>query len=498
LDLNHCKSEHRLAKAKESTDRLVLVNPKMDIRASPVSQVINKSAPVSLGWVRLLTVCIAPMFAYYLLVLMPSRPGSSILGVHVRLRHLPLIVVAGIGVLYSLIKWFHQRRWLSEKHLKGLTAASISLLVSTVAADAGYSAYLKHSTVQQVLDNAEPTFHRFSPTKQNFEIFKPNVSVIANIYGELYSPEWMKSPTLANFLLERRTISVTIDENGFRNTTPLSQAHIFALGDSFTYGDATTQERIWPTLLEKKLSRRVYNLGVPGTSPKQQLMLLEYVLREKADSARIEHLLWTIYEGNDLEDSYEPLNSAQESRLATDIRKMVETIKESSVINQLMVATSRFRSTHVVDGVKLAFPVYHSSRFGYRAFRPDFIEETSRSASYVLGHTNRPLLDQTFRDMAILSRTKGFEVTVIIAPTDIRLYWRYFENAPSIPCESQFINYVETLAKGLGFHTINLSLLMQPYAKDELLYWRADSHWNERGNEVVAEIIAKQLASDQP
>ena len=100
--------------------------------------------------------------------------------------------------------------------------------------------------------------------------------------------------------------------------------------------------------------------------------------------------------------------------------------------------------------------------------------------------------------MANLSRTKGFEVTVIIAPTDIRLYYPYFENAPRIPGESQFINYVETLAKGLGVKTINLSRLMRPYAKDELLYWRDDSHWNERGNEIVAEIIAKQLASDQP
>jgi hypothetical protein len=47
----------------------------------------------------------------------------------------------------------------------------------------------------------------------------------------------------------------------------------------------------------------------------------------------------------------------------------------------------------------------------------------------------------------------------------------------------------------MGFETLNLFPLMQPYADKELLYLRDDDHWNARGNEVVAEVIARQLTT---
>ena len=53
-----------------------------------------------------------------------------------------------------------------------------------------------------------------------------------------------------------------------------------ALGDSFTLGWGVRQNEIWVELLEKKMQQPIYNLGVSGLSPKQELMLLEYLLQE--------------------------------------------------------------------------------------------------------------------------------------------------------------------------------------------------------------------------
>jgi hypothetical protein len=178
-------------------------------------------------------------------------------------------------------------------------------------------------------------------------------------------------------------------------------------------------------------------------------------------------------------------------------------IREQSVINGLRTGQIIFKwpsrtaeegDPYMVDGVRLIYPLYRSAQYGYALFYPQYIEAANKPESYVLDHPNRPLLDQTFKDMAGLSQKYGFKVTVVIAPSAPRLYASYFENFPPISERPYFINYVENLSKDLGFNVINLYPQMQSYAAKEYLYWRDDSHWNERGHEVVAEIIAKGLA----
>ena len=77
-----------------------------------------------------------------------------------------------------------------------------------------------------------------------------------------------------------------------------------ALGsDSFTFGWGVTDGATWPDLLETALGRCVYNLGVNGASPAQEEMLLDDLFsRDTALAPR--RVLWALYEGNDLEDSY--------------------------------------------------------------------------------------------------------------------------------------------------------------------------------------------------
>ena len=45
----------------------------------------------------------------------------------------------------------------------------------------------------------------------------------------------------------------------------------------------------------------------------------------------------------------------------------------------------------------------------------------------------------------------------------------------------------------MHFGVVNLLTLLQPYAGSEMLYYRDDHHWNERGNEVVARLLQAAL-----
>jgi hypothetical protein len=476
-------------------------------------------------WVRFAALALGLTLTYFAIVLFYKE---VVFGVQVRMGYLALPIGLVSGSFYWVVRWAAKRQRVSANHLKNLTVAGVSMVVSLVSADIGFSVYRNMTTprsrfadwnYERTTDNhiwtGESEPYSYYPTEENFLLYKPYVAKNADVYGEFYYKKLLSSPTLASSVLELRHVSFSIDEYGFRETTPLHRAHIFALGDSFVFGWSISQDKTWVERLEGEIKEPVYNLGVSGISPKQELMLLEYMLRTKPGLMKVDHLLWMIFEGNDLEEPYETYrlqlpHESDESRnlfegtIERELHSIPLEIKEESIINRLQKGQIVFappskdarQADHLlVDGTALVDPLYHSNKYGYRMFRWVYIERAGKSEPYVLNHPNRPLLDQTFKDMASLSQKYGFMVTVLIAPSAPRLYAPYFEDLPPISKEPYFINYVEHLSRSVGFNVINLYTLLRPYAEKELLYWRDDTHWNERGHQVVAETTRQQLGN---
>jgi lysophospholipase L1-like esterase len=138
------------------------------------------------------------------------------------------------------------------------------------------------------------------------------------------------------------------------------------------------------------------------------------------------------------------------------------------------------------------FPLYHSARFGYKLFRQSYIDHAAMPESYVLNHPNRPHLDKTFDRMKNLSQQHHFGVTVVIVPSAPRLYKNDFEGFPPI-ADPYFIRYVTLLAQKTEFDVLDLNEALKPYSSQELLYHRDDTHWNERGHQIVAKILGDDL-----
>ena len=396
--------------------------------------------------------------------------------------------------------------------------AMVSLLC-VLTADVGYSAYLNtivptsskqdfqyslESTDRYMINEFYPRL--YFPTEKNFYIHKPNFSVSGEHYGSMYSADLMKSPTLAKTVFQLQRDSISIDQHGFRETTSPSGTEIFALGDSYTVGLGVSQNDIWVKRLEKTLGRPIYNLGVTGLSPKEEFLLLEHMLSQGSEF-RVRHLLWMIYEGNDLEDSYKSLRPApqsdQRSLFADTIVDCLVgipvKIRDEAIFNRIRRDQVTFdsplggaKSHYFVDGVRLTHPLYHSRLHGYRLFNSLYLARVSQPRSYVTDHPNLRAFEQVFKDMAILQKRYDFKVTVLIAPMVSRLYAPYFTDFPHVSDEPYFINHVENLCNSVGFQSLNLFSLMQPYVDREMLYFKDDDHWNARGNEVVAEIVARQ------
>ncbi len=359
---------------------------------------------------------------------------------------------------------------------------------------------------------------QYYPTSRNFFLYKPDVRLSADTYGEYYTAPMQRSPTLRDSVLGLHHLAYHIGPDGLRELEPLTGSRVFALGDSYALGYSTDEGKTWTDRLGATLGEPVYNMGLSSTGPRPQLELLAYMLEHNRDSMTVRDLLWMIYEGNDLENSYAELRPATESpgggsgalldgTLPGWLAELPGRIKAQSAVRRLLrgelVLGRRGRSSSAggvrrIDGVTLATPLYHSPRWGYMLFNPDDVERATKPLAYVQGHPNRPRLDRTFRDMRALAERQGFRVTVILAPTAARLYGADFEGFPTPSSEPWFLHHVGDLARSVGFEVVDLSQLMRPAAARELLYYRDDHHWNERGNEVAAQLIAEALRARLP
>jgi hypothetical protein len=460
-----------------------------------------------------LVVASTAVWGYFVAVLFQ---GGRIGGFRVSGAVLLCLVVLG-GAVFSTLA-----RRLSDRRRGDLLVSCVSVLVGFLALDTAYTVWINSQTNRRSAQADDrlndphewhgELFPRFYfPSDRAFTLYKPNVRVEGLTYGEFYERRMLESPTLVRDALLLRPLVYTIDANGLRNRVPIRQSKLWALGDSYAMGYATTEGLTWSDRYGELTGQPIYNVGVSGTGPGLQVQVLEHLLSQGKDAARPERLLWMLFEGNDLENSYAERRSLPPTRTGFralvddtfigDLLSLPSTIRERSVIGRLL--DGELRSTlarpasggnpYQIDGVSLATPVYRSERWGYCMFNPADIEVATKGEDYVLSHPNRPRLARTFQQMKALSEEFGFRVTVMVAPSAPRVHGRDFHQMPQPTTVPYFIRYVEGLAERSGFETFDLLGPLGSKDWGGMLYYCDDHHWNERGNEVVARILAKHF-----
>jgi lysophospholipase L1-like esterase len=426
-------------------------------------------------------------------------------------------LVALVLLVFALLLWglagLAKRGQLAWEWINGLALALPVTLAGLLALDGLYAAYIERSAPPPPLDDRHFDSHYaagefypplYYPTPRNFRLHRPGIHVSMAHYGDYFSTQLLQSETLRREVLALRQVAIAIDEHGLRESRPIDGAQIAALGDSFTFGWGMNEEQTWVRQLERRLGQRVVNLGVHDGSPRQQLELLKYMLEQQGERLPLKQVVWLLYEGNDLEDSYAadapaPQRPPWQRGFAPLLHGLFSSLKDNMVVEQfrrgrvqLAGAANQLANRHLqVDGVPLDVPLYRSAQLGSALFLSTFIERGAQPQRYVLRHENRPLLDKTFEEMAQLAKARGFRVVVAMAPTAARLHGHYFEDFPPLSERPYFIDYVGTLAQKHGMPFLNLLDLFAERAAVEFLHQRDDDHWNEKGHALATEMIAR-------
>lgn len=448
---------------------------------------------------------------------------ETIADVKVSITHIMIVALAGFVFASMVFTWIQKRGVLAATSIRDVALGVSAVVVSVVLLDVGYSVYLNSSQPRFAANDrysdpntwiAELYPKLYFPTEKNFRLHKPGYSITGSHYGDMYQTALLASPLLSSSVFSKKQVTISINDEGFRDAIVLEGHKIIALGDSFTFGWGIDRDRTWVELLERSIGVPVYNMGIHDSSPKQEFLLLEHVIDSQKLDLRGGLLLWMIFEGNDLEDSYDDLRPIQKpGSISGGLLKgtILETlwalpfmVRQESVFARFrdgraefsgLGSEERIRKHHVIDGIASAFPLYESRRFGAKLFSPSQLRRAQRSEQYVESHPNRLALQRTFEDMESLAQRAGFQVVVILAPSGVRLYGAEFEDFPRLSGKPYFNILITRLAEHHGFEIVNLQESLRPYAERELLHFRDDDHWNEQGHVAVADILNRFLRS---
>jgi hypothetical protein len=310
-------------------------------------------------------------------------------------------------------------------------------------------------------------------------------------------------------------VHMTTDENGFRNLLPEHATYgIVALGDSFTRG--TGVATAWPQKLAQSAGIAVLNLGDVGIGPQQEQLILQKFGLEK----RPKWVVLAYFEGNDLYDAaaYDLATPFIVSRLGKYLLTQGEEAWRASGMGNghaAMAPRYHYPITIRVNDINLTI-----------AFFPGYIAWLSVSREAIKSSNNYRLATEAILKMRELTEAEGARFLFVYVPSKEHIYLPFlndaealadvFSDVPKLELDDaenlQFTNHTATpeltwqlmddqeqLLTDFAAEKNIAFLDLTPDFKEEAgtgaeLYYPFDTHWNQNGNNLAAQTIAKYVA----
>jgi hypothetical protein len=296
------------------------------------------------------------------------------------------------------------------------------------------------------------------------------------------------------------------------------RVRIVALGDSFTFASgALPHEDHWTTLTERILETtvdtpvEVLGLGVPDTGPAFQLRLWQIEASELDPDA----VVLAFFVGNDFTDHQEDLGVfgeddrsfggavASVSALARLTRNLVRVARAGAGRRSELVAGADLAPGEPIPGYGEAFDPDRPT-FGRRRF----IDIESRRMALCLRSEDDAFdrlaqrVISTVLGLAADVEASGSRIIVMVIPDqyqiDRKLRKQVYRATGTRAADYDLDRPQRVLTEALetaGVEVVDLLPVVRRASRDAALYRLRDTHWNRRGNELAAAILADALAA---
>lgn len=316
----------------------------------------------------------------------------------------------------------------------------------------------------------------------------------SNYSASVYSPGQVAAYIQDEDIFERRRIEVKTDHLGFRNpkNINLDSIDIIIGGDSYAFGYATTQNKICSEVIRSKTTQNVYNIGVYGTSPSQEVELLNHLLKNKLIGlSNKPTFIFLLFEGNDFTDANVYLDN---SFLAKVKREVYYYFSRSFIRLVRSVAVNLYSSQK--EKTPPAFRIHTSHIFKKTAFSTEYtnrIIENNQSADTAWHVFNNSGFTKSIERLNHLCKKFNAKGMIVYVPTKLRIYNRYFKAFSDIP-EDRLKKYAKLATEKLSLDFLDITPFFEKAAKEQkMIYWRDDSHINDLGHQILSLEILKKI-----
>lgn len=389
--------------------------------------------------------------------------GAYLISFHVLLAYgLPGGALVVLAVAAAVLYW--------RVGVYGAISVTFSLVVVTLA----YSLALRITGFDaSIYYRPDEMLSRFHDDKRH-RAYPPNAIVRMRMpYGDL-------QPLTAEPIAVPRDVEYRIDGYGFRNDADYNGERYVLVGDSFIAGSGNTQTDLLSSHLRRDYALPAYNLAHPGEMPDY----LAYVSAFSRSHQGFRVLLF-VFEGND----FAPTKDKAESTGRRLWRRYYEMFSGTNVYRVTKSLTKRAMRRSQIAGS--AYVTIGNLRGRKIAFLTRYVEATRAPEQ-------APVPD--FEDA--LARLRPQLAHVYFIPTSYRIYHRYLAGGPQ-PLPDAKWQYLRRLCERERIACTDLTGPMQRaagelLARDRLLWWPDDTHWNGNGVAVAAGVVARTLGHGDP
>lgn len=313
-----------------------------------------------------------------------------------------------------------------------------------------------------------------------------------------FSAEMVSAGQISSYLpdsgfYEPRKIRVTTDSLGFRNDL---QAHercvsLLLMGDSFAFGYGTDQNKIWSHLLNTQsmppISGHTYNIGVYGASPSNQAELMRYLFDEgKLKPCKKFKAVMIFFEGNDLTD---PNVYRHKHELSNYVSTLIYFWHKYSMLSNMQAFVISVLSEK--NKVDPDYEIWESKKMGKIAVNSIYVYRAKifpEDPNIIEDYIKKNEIMKSFERYSERIKKLGGRAAVLFIPSKSTAYQGIYSQAPRVGTE--FTDPISRLAKEADLDFIDATpRLKEAVRGGEHVFWRDDTHINEKGHQIIANIV---------
>lgn len=281
---------------------------------------------------------------------------------------------------------------------------------------------------------------------------------------------------------EKKDVQWITDKYGYRKANvPIKRHPIVIVGDSNVAGSSLSQEELLSEVLEKKLGQSVYPLAGER---------LRALFKHDLISRNLPGIVVLAGIERDLPESLPPLKH-KDLRTSSLLEKTLRKLRLNSVIQNIAVLIDRIFKANMLNYLRARINGSSPSqrRVGTTTECPIFflqgIDANKASTSERIEQTALRL--KGYRDFL---QKKGVRFIFLPIPNKETIFYHYLKTQKPF-----FLDKLVKKSRELDIEVINTQKAFEDFYQKtgSMLYHRDDTHWNEQGVRIAADLLEMQI-----